>query len=145
MKFANNLILLSVLLLSTSALADTSTNTGLTTPTTTIQQTTTTTSTPPTPSPADAGIEGAVEAKIAQNSALAGKKIDASSLQGTVTLNGTVDNKTQEEAAIAVAQSVPGVVDVVSKLVIGNAPATTSITTTTTIVNPPAPATTPSN
>jgi osmotically-inducible protein OsmY len=140
MKFAKNTLLLSAMLIPTLALADTSTNTGLTTPnttSTTVQQTTTSTSTAATPSATDSGIEGAVEARIAQSSALAGKKIDVTSLQGTVTLHGTVDNKAQEEAAIAVAQSVIGVVDVVSKLVIGNA-----ITTTTTTTVNPAPTTT---
>lgn len=67
-------------------------------------------------SPIDDDIVTAVYAKFAKAPALIGTTITASSVNGVVTLNGTVTGQSQADAAVEAAKSVGGVKDVRSSI-----------------------------
>jgi hyperosmotically inducible protein len=59
-----------------------------------------------------------VQAALTKIKSLKGQAVSAASQDGTVTLQGSVENKSQEEAAINAAKSVSGVKEVNSQLTI---------------------------
>ncbi len=56
--------------------------------------------------PDDAKISSDIQAKFSQDSGLSGKQITVQASNGTVTLEGAVDNDAQRDAAMAVADRV---------------------------------------
>ena len=64
----------------------------------------------------DAKIVADIYAKYAKESALIGTNIEAKSEDGFVTISGTVTAQSQEDQAITVAKSIPGVKDVISEI-----------------------------
>src|SRR5207302_9852292 len=70
--------------------------------------------------PDDAKISSDVQGKFSQDSGLASKQLTVQANSGVVTLEGTVDNAAQREAAGRQAASVPGVKTVVNNLQVGN-------------------------
>jgi predicted kinase len=66
--------------------------------------------------PDDAKISSDVQGKFSQDSGLASKQLTVQANGGVVTLEGTVDNAAQREAASRQAASVPGVKTVVNNL-----------------------------
>lgn len=100
--------------------------------------------------PNDAKISADIQAKYAQDSGLSTKQLSVESVNGVVTINGTVDNTAQRDAASRQASSEPGVTQVVNNLVVGTpappvaastAPATSSKPTATASAPPTKPAT----
>jgi len=69
--------------------------------------------------PDDAKISSEIQAKYAQDSGLSSKQISVQSVEGTVTIGGTVDSTAQRDAAVRQAASEPGVKQVVNNLVVG--------------------------
>lgn len=59
-----------------------------------------------------------VQAAIHENTLLKGQAVSAASVDGVITLQGSVESTEQENEAINTAKSVPGVVDVTSQLTI---------------------------
>jgi BON domain len=80
--------------------------------------------------PDDAKISGDVQSKFSQDSGLSTKQLSVRSENGVVTLNGTVDNDAQRQAASRQAASVAGVKEVVNNLQVGTVPATAPPSTT---------------
>src|SRR5579864_7094601 len=74
--------------------------------------------------PDDAKITSDIQAKFSQDSGLSGKQINVQASNGTVTLEGNVDNDAQRDAASRQAASVPGVKQVVNNLQVGAMAAT---------------------
>jgi hypothetical protein len=64
----------------------------------------------------DTKITSDIQGKFSQDSGLSGKQISVQASNGTVTLEGTVDNDAQREAASRQAASVPGVKQVINNL-----------------------------
>jgi hypothetical protein len=81
--------------------------------------------------PDDGKISSEVQSKFSQDSGLSTKQLSVQSENGVVTLNGTVDNDAQRQAASRQAASVAGVKQVLNNLQIGTAPAPASASTTT--------------
>ena len=79
--------------------------------------------------PNDAKISADIQAKYAQDSGLSTKQLSVESVNGVVTISGTVDNTAQRDAASRQASSEPGVTQVVNNLVVGNAPAVVAAST----------------
>src|SRR5215470_12689708 len=73
--------------------------------------------------PDDAKITSDVQSKFGQDSGLSSKQLSIQAANGVVTLNGTVDNDAQRNAASQQAAAIPGVKTVVNNLQIGPAPA----------------------
>ena len=73
--------------------------------------------------PDDAKISREIQGKFSQDSGLSAKQLTVQANNGVVTLEGTVDNEAQREAASRQAASVAGVREVVNNLQMGNAPA----------------------
>ncbi|HKF00729.1 MAG TPA: BON domain-containing protein [Candidatus Sulfotelmatobacter sp.] len=73
--------------------------------------------------PDDAKITSDVQAKFGQDSGLSSKQLSVQAANGVVTLNGTVDNDAQRNAASQQAAAIPGVKTVVNNLQVGPAPA----------------------
>jgi hypothetical protein len=71
--------------------------------------------------PDDTKISSDIQSKFSQDSGLASKQVSVQSADGVVTLNGTVDNEAQKEAASKQAASVPGVKQVLNNLSVGPA------------------------
>lgn len=71
--------------------------------------------------PNDSQISSDIQNKFSQDSGLSGKQLSVQSANGVVTLNGTVDNQAQRQAASRQAASVAGVKEVVNNLEVGNA------------------------
>jgi hypothetical protein len=69
--------------------------------------------------PDDAKISSEVQSKFSQDSGLSTKQLGVQSENGVVTLNGTVDNDIQRQAASRQAASVAGVKEVVNNLQVG--------------------------
>jgi len=69
--------------------------------------------------PDDAKISSDIQAKYSQDSGLSTKQLAVESVNGVVTISGTVDNPAQRDAATRQAASEPGVVRVVNNLVVG--------------------------
>lgn len=61
-----------------------------------------------------------VQQKIKKTKILDNQPVSAASQQGVITLQGSVESKEQEDAAIKAAKSVSGVKEVKSQLTIGN-------------------------
>jgi len=78
--------------------------------------------------PDDAKISSDVQGKFSQDSGLAGKQLTVQANGGVVTLEGTVDNDAQRDAASRQAASVPGVKTVVNNLQVGSASTTAAAT-----------------
>lgn len=74
--------------------------------------------------PDDARISSDIQAKYSQDSGLSSKQLSVQSENGTVTINGTVDNTQQRDAASRQAASEPGVKQVVNNLILANSPMT---------------------
>lgn len=95
---------------------------------------TTTTTTTTVSGTGDAKINSDAQMAIAGNSSLIGAHVTADSVNGVVTLSGTVDNQAQADAIMKVVRGLPGVKDVKSTLSVktpGNvAPSTTGNTST---------------
>ena len=70
--------------------------------------------------PNDAQISSDIQNKFSQDSGLSAKQLSVQSANGVVTLNGTVDNDTQRQAASRQAASVAGVKEVVNNLRVGS-------------------------
>jgi osmotically-inducible protein OsmY len=64
----------------------------------------------------DAAITGSVKTALIAEPNLSALKIDVDTVNGVVTLNGTVDNADQKSRAMSIAQSVGGVVSVKDNL-----------------------------
>ncbi|MFI4923984.1 MAG: BON domain-containing protein [Vicinamibacteria bacterium] len=64
----------------------------------------------------DAAITGSVKTALIAEPNLSALKIDVDTVNGVVTLNGTVDNADQKSRAMSIAQSVSGVVTVKDNL-----------------------------
>jgi BON domain len=75
-----------------------------------------------TKAPNDAELTSDIQTKLAADSGLAGKQLGVKSESGTVTLNGTVDNDTQREAAARYASTEPGVKQVINNLQVAGPP-----------------------
>jgi len=71
--------------------------------------------------PDDAKISSDIQSKFSQDSGLASKQLTVQTADGVVTLNGTVDNDAQKEAASKQAASIPGVKQVLNNLTVGPA------------------------
>lgn len=69
--------------------------------------------------PDDTRISSDIQSKFSQDSGLSGKQINVRSSNGTVTLEGTVDDNAQREAASRQAASVAGVKQVINNLQVG--------------------------
>jgi hypothetical protein len=67
----------------------------------------------------DTKITSDIQGKFGQDSGLSGKQISVQASNGTVTLEGAVDNDAQREAASRQAASVPGVKQVINNLQVG--------------------------
>jgi hypothetical protein len=67
----------------------------------------------------DAQISSDIQSKFSQDSGLQGKPINAQAASGVVTLDGTVDNTVERDAAGRLAASVDGVKTVVNNLQVG--------------------------
>jgi hypothetical protein len=76
--------------------------------------------------PDDGKISSEVQSKFSQDSGLSTRQLNVQSENGVVTLNGTVENDAQRQAASRQAASVAGVKEVVNNLQIGNASAPAS-------------------
>ncbi len=74
--------------------------------------------------PNDAKISSEIQTKFSQDSGLSTKQLTVQANKGVVTLEGTVDNDAQRDAASSQAASVPGVKTVVNNLQVGNVPET---------------------
>jgi hypothetical protein len=70
--------------------------------------------------PDDAKISSEVQGRFSQDSGLSSKQLTVQAHDGVVTLEGTVDNDAQREAASRQAASVDGVRTVVNNLLVGN-------------------------
>jgi len=101
--------------------------------------------------PDDAKISSEVQSKFSQDSGLSSKQLNVQSSDGVVTLNGTVDNSAQRDAASRQAAAVPGVKTVVNNVTIGSAapspavasaapPASTSSSSASSLAPPAKPA-----
>ena len=77
--------------------------------------------------PDDAQISSDVQNKFSQDSGLSSKHITVQASSGVVTLDGTVDNEAQRDAATRQAASVQGVKQVISNLQVGNAMAASTM------------------
>jgi hypothetical protein len=86
----------------------------------------------------DAKISNDIQGKFSQDSGLSSKQLTVQAKDGVVTLDGTVDNPAQRDAASRQAASVPGVRTVVNNLQVG-ASSTASVVTAS--VDQPASAT----
>lgn len=64
----------------------------------------------------DAAITGSVKTALIAEPNLSALKIDVDTVNGVVTLNGTVDNADQKSRAMSITQSVSGVVSVKDNL-----------------------------
>ena len=64
----------------------------------------------------DAAITGSVKTALIAEPNLSALKIDVDTVNGVVTLNGTVDNADQKSRALSIAQSVSGVTSVKDNL-----------------------------
>jgi hypothetical protein len=73
--------------------------------------------------PNDAKVSSNIQARLGSDSGLQNKQLTVQSTNGTVTLNGTVDNDAQREAAAKYAASEPGVKQVINNLQVGTASA----------------------
>jgi hypothetical protein len=71
--------------------------------------------------PDDAKISSEVQSKFSQDSGLSTKQLSVQSENGVVTINGTVDNDAQRQAASRQAASVAGVKQVLNNLQVGTA------------------------
>src|SRR5271165_4496981 len=76
--------------------------------------------------PSDAQISSDIQSKFGQDSGLSAKQLSVQSANGVVTLNGTVDNDAQRQAASRQAASVAGVKEVVNNLQVGSTTAATT-------------------
>jgi BON domain-containing protein len=74
--------------------------------------------------PDDARISSDIQAKFSQDSGLSGKQITVQASNGTVTLEGAVDNDAQRDAASRQAASIEGVKQVINNLQVGAMAAT---------------------
>src|SRR5579864_8642004 len=74
--------------------------------------------------PDDAKISSDIQSKFSQDSGLSGKQITVQASNGTVTLEGAVDNDAQRDAASRQAASIAGVKQVVNNLQVGAMAAT---------------------
>jgi len=72
----------------------------------------------------DAQISSEIQSKYGQDSGLQGKQLSVQAANGVVTLDGTVDNQNERDAAARLAASVDGVKTVVNNLQVGAAPQT---------------------
>jgi hypothetical protein len=72
--------------------------------------------------PDDIQIANSIQAKINADSGLQGKQLGVQTVNGTVTLSGTVDNNAQRDAAVRYAASEGGVKQVINNLQITPAP-----------------------
>ena len=83
--------------------------------------------------PDDTKISSDIQTRFSQDSGLSGKQINVQSSNGTVTLDGTVDDDAQRDAASRQAASVAGVKQVINNLQVGTAaaPAATAAATHT--------------
>lgn len=77
--------------------------------------------------PDDAQISSEIQNKFSQDSGLSSKQLQVQSSNGVVTLNGSVDNSAQREAASRQAATVAGVKTVVNNLTIGSAAASAAV------------------
>jgi hypothetical protein len=75
-----------------------------------------------TKAPNDAQLASDVQNRLASDSGLAGKQLGVKVENGTVTLNGTVDNETQREAAARYASTEAGVKQVINNLQVAAPP-----------------------
>ncbi len=73
--------------------------------------------------PNDAQISSDIQNKLTADSGLQGKQISVQSVQGNVTLSGTVDSESQRDAAARYASTEPGVNQVVNNLTVASAEA----------------------
>jgi outer membrane biosynthesis protein TonB len=73
--------------------------------------------------PNDSQISSQLQDRLNTDSGLQGKQLSVQSLNGTVTLSGTVDNEAQRDAAARYASAIPGVKQVVNNLQVGAPPA----------------------
>lgn len=71
----------------------------------------------------DAQVSSDIQSKFNQDSGLQGKQLNVQAANGVVTLDGTVDNTVERDAAGRLAASVDGVKTVVNNLQVGGAPA----------------------
>jgi len=71
--------------------------------------------------PDDAKISSDIQARYSQDSGLSTKQLEVQSVNGVVTISGTVDNSAERDAATRQATSEPGVARVVNNLVVGSA------------------------
>jgi len=71
----------------------------------------------------DTKISADIQSRYSQDSGLSTKQISVRSVNGVVTISGTVDNTAQRDAASRQASAEPGVKLVVNNLMIGSAPA----------------------
>ncbi len=72
----------------------------------------------------DSQVSNEIQSKFSQDSGLQGKQLTVQSANGVVTLDGTVDNQNERDAAARLAASVDGVKTVVNNLQVGPAPQT---------------------
>jgi hypothetical protein len=72
----------------------------------------------------DAQISSEIQSRYGQDSGLQGKQLSVQAANGVVTLDGTVDNQNERDAAARLAASVDGVKTVVNNLQVGAAPQT---------------------
>ncbi len=75
-----------------------------------------------TKAPNDAQISSQLQDKLNTDSGLQGKQLSVQSLNGSVTLSGSVDNDAQRDAAARYASAIPGVKQVINNLQVGPAP-----------------------
>lgn len=123
-NFVNIIMITLVMLFCTAVVADEGTSTSSTVtktsnannPNSTTTQSTTVTTT--TVNDADAGISSAIYAKYAKDSALIGTDISVNSVNGVVTLNGSVTAQSQADEAVEVAKAIAGVKDVRSSIIV---------------------------
>jgi hyperosmotically inducible periplasmic protein len=66
----------------------------------------------------DASITAAIKMKMADDPVVSAMKIDVDTVDGAVTLNGTVQDMKERDKAVGLAKSVDGVKSVDSKLVV---------------------------
>ena len=69
-----------------------------------------------TKAPTDAQITSQLQEKFNADSGLQGKQLGVQAANGTVTLNGSVDNDAERDAASRYAAAIPGVKQVVNNL-----------------------------
>jgi hypothetical protein len=72
----------------------------------------------------DSQVSSEIQNKFNQDSGLQGKQLTVQAANGVITLDGTVDNQNEREAAARLAASVDGVKTVVNNLQVGSAPET---------------------